>query len=110
MDTQYSSGDEFKKAYKSDIENIYKQLQENPQQKIGNSDMSYEDAIEYFDHYIEGVDFSDGISDEDITTRGLRENFAEAFSIIEDSNQNKSNEIFKELFPNTTNYVCNICE
>ena len=71
--------------------------------------MSYKKALTYFKHYLEGTNFSDGIDEKDVTARGARENYAEAFSIINDSNDNQSNEIFKELFPNTVNSVAFSC-
>lgn len=104
-----SESQEFRNAYLTDLKAINEKLKENPSQKIGNSDMSYKEALSYFDHYMEGTDFSDGIDEKDITARGARENYAEAFSIVNDQNENYSNEIFKELFPNTVNTVAFSC-
>ena len=44
-----------------------KNLKENPNETIGDSDMTYAEAKEYFKHYIEGADFTDGIDEKDIT-------------------------------------------
>lgn len=104
-----SESEEFRNAYLADLKAINEKLKENPDQKIGNSDMSYKEALSYFDHYIEGTDFTDGIDEKDITARGARENYAEAFSIINDKNNNESNEIFKELFANSVNTVAFSC-
>ena len=104
-----SESQEFRSAYLADLKEIEAKLKENPNQKIGDSDMTYKEALVYFDHYIEGTDFSDGIDEKDVTARGARENYAEAFSIVNDQNENYSNEIFKELFPNTVNTVAFSC-
>lgn len=104
-----SESQEFRSAYLTDLKAINEKLKENPSQKIGNSDMTYKEAINYFDHYLEGANFTDGIDEKDVTARGARENYAEAFSIVNDSNNNYSNEIFKELFPNTVNNVAFSC-
>ena len=100
---------EFRNAYLADLKEINEKLKENPNQKIGNSDMTYKEALSYFDHYIEGADFSDGINEKDVTARGARENYAEAFSVLNDLNENYSNEIFKELFSNSVNTVAFSC-
>ena len=63
--------------------------------------MSYLDAKEYFKHYIEGVDFTDGISSKDITRRGARENFAESYSTIFDENPSEVNGIYASIFSNS---------
>ena len=104
-----SESDEFRKAYLADLKAINEKLKENPNQKIGNSDMSYKEALVYFDHYLEGADFTDGINEKDVTARGARENYAEAFSILNDKNENESNKIFKELFSNSVNTVAFSC-
>lgn len=104
-----SEKDEFRKAYKEDLEYIYEQLQDNPNEKIGDSDMTYREAVAYFSHYMEGVDFSDGISNSDVTAKGARENYAEAFSVLNDTEENASNSIFKALFSNSVNQVSLDC-
>ena len=55
----------------------------------------------YLRHYVDGVNFEDGISEEDITRTGLRENFAECFSTIVDEHPSEINSIYSELFKNT---------
>lgn len=105
LDLGVSSSEAFKSAYKKDLENIFASLNDNPDNKIGNSDMTIKDGIEYFKHYLEGADFTDGIDESDITKRGLRENFAESFSIIFDGEKSEVNEIYGELFKNSINAV-----
>ena len=104
-----SAENDFRAAYLKDLKELAKQLDKNPDAKIGNSDMTYAEAIKYFDHYIEGVDFSDGIDQKDITLTGAKENYAEAFSILNDSFDNESNNIFTELFSNTMEEVRKDC-
>lgn len=104
-----SKEEDFRNAYLKDLQALAKQLEKNPNKKIGNSNMSYKEAIEYFDHYLEGVDFADGIDQEDITVTGAKENYAEAFSILNDSFDNESNNIFAELFSNTMEEVLKDC-
>lgn len=104
-----SEKDEFRAAYKEDLEYIYEQLQANPDGKIGDSDMTYREAVSYFSHYMDGADFSDGISNKDITAKGARENYAEAFSVINDTEENASNNIFRTLFSNSINQVSLDC-
>lgn len=104
-----SKEEDFRNAYLKDLKNLEKQLNENPDKKIGKSDMSYQEAIRYFDHYMEDVDFSDGIDENDITITGAKENYAEAFSILNDSFDNDSNDIFAEIFSNTIEEVRKDC-
>jgi len=108
LDKGVSSSNAFKKAYLSDLKNLYSMLQSNPEAEIDGSDMTYADSVEYFKHYMEGVDFTDGIDEEDITRTGLRENFAESFSNIFDSNKTKVNEIYSTIFANSTEAVKNL--
>lgn len=104
-----SKSDEFRSAYMSDLEAIYEQLILNPDEKVGESDMTYKEAVEYFAHYMEGVDFSDGIDEKDITDKGAKENYAEAFSIINDTEYNASNHIFETLFEHSIKQVAVDC-
>ena len=105
IDKDISSSADYKKAYFNDLKAIEKQLNENPDALIPGSDMTYRDAMVYFDHYYEGADFSDGIDKSDVTRRGLRENFAESYATVYDNKESKVNEIYASLFPNATNYV-----
>lgn len=105
LDTNISSSDEYKEAYYNDLKALEKQLKENPDAKIAGSDMTYKEAMVYFDHYYEGADFSDGIDKSDVTRRGLRENFAESYATVKDNKQSEVNEIYSALFPNTTEFV-----
>lgn len=105
LDTDISSSNAYKQAYLNDLKAIEKQLKENPDAKIAGSDMTYKEAMIYFDHYYEGADFSDGIDESDVTRRGLRENFAESYATVCDNNISDVNEIYKALFPTTTEYV-----
>ncbi len=98
VDKELSTGKKFKKAYLSDLKQIYSLLQ-NGNAKVCGENLN--DMLEYLKHYTEGVDFSDGIDGDDITREGLRENFAECFSTIVDSHPTKINKIFSALFPNT---------
>jgi hypothetical protein len=75
-----------------------KNLKENPDETIGDSNMTYAQAKEYFKHYIEGTDFTDGIDEKDITRTGARENFAESYSTIFDSSPSEVNDIYSDLF------------
>lgn len=104
-----SKSSTFRAAYLTDLKAINEKLVQNPNAKIGDSDMTYKEAIEYFDHYLEGVDFSDGISEDDVSITGAKENYAEAFSILNDSFNNESNNIFAELFSNTLEQVRKDC-
>ena len=105
LDTNISSSKEYKQAYLADLKSIEEQLKQNPDAKIGNSDMTYREAMIYFDHYYEGADFSDGIDENDVTRRGLRENFAESYATVFDNCKSDVNAIYKALFPNTTDFV-----
>lgn len=105
IDKDISSSADYKKAYFNDLKDIEKQLNENPDALIPGSDMTYRDAMVYFDHYYEGADFSDGIDKSDVTRRGLRENFAESYATVYDNKESKVNEIYASLFPHTTDYV-----
>lgn len=101
LDEDYSETSFFRSAYLEDLEEFEKNLAQNPNKKIGTSDMTYLEAKEYFKHYIEGSDFSDGIDSKDITRRGARENFAESFSTIFDDNPSEVNEIYASIFSNS---------
>ncbi len=105
IDKDISSSDDFKSAYYEDLKDIEKHMNENPDEKIQGSDMTYRDAMVYFDHYYEGADFSDGIDKSDVTRRGLRENFAEAYATVYDNKKSEVNDIYSALFPHTTDYV-----
>ena len=100
---------DFRMAYLNDLQDIQEQLEKNPNAKIGDSDMTYKEALKYFEHYMEGVDFSDGIDAKDITTTGAKENYAEAFSVLNDGFENESNFIFAELFSNSMDQVLKDC-
>ena len=98
VDDELSTTDSFKKAYLTDLKRIEKML------STENASICGEDlktTLIYLKHYMEGVNFEDGISEDDITRTGLRENFAECFSTIMDENPTKINEIYSTLFPNT---------
>ncbi len=108
IDKKYSKSKSFKNAYRTDLEEFARNLEENPDRKIANSDMTYKEAKDYFKHYIEGAYFSDGIDNSDVTKTGRREQWAEAFSIAFDQSENKANAIHKALFKNTYNKFCEI--
>lgn len=99
VDDGLSSSSEFKSAYLKDLKRIEKMLKECPDLRFQG--MTLNEILEYEKHYFEGSDFSRGISENDVTRRGLRENFAECFSTITDNHPSKINEIFAFLFPNT---------
>ncbi|MBR3604607.1 MAG: hypothetical protein IKL52_01095 [Candidatus Gastranaerophilales bacterium] len=103
LDDGLSQTSHFENAFLEDLKELEKNLTQNPYAKIGKSDMSYLDAKEYFKHYIEGVDFTDGISSKDITKRGARENFAESYSTIFDENPSEVNGIYASIFSNSIN-------
>ena len=105
LDTNISSSEAYKEAYYNDLKEIERHLKENPDEKIAGSDMTYRDAMVYFDHYYEGADFSDGITKDDVTRRGLRENFAESYATVCDNCESGVNAIYSELFPNSTAFV-----
>ncbi len=98
VDNELSSTDTFKQAYLADLKNIYSMLQQDDAKVCGEN---VKEMMAYLKHYVEGVNFEDGIDESDITREGLRENFAECFSTIVDSNPAKINEIYSSLFPNT---------
>ena len=98
IDNELSSTEEFKQAYLADLEAIEAMLQ-NPNAQIKGHDLR--EIIFYLRHYVDGVNFEDGISEEDITRTGLRENFAECFSTIVDEHPSEINEIYSTLFKNT---------
>ena len=108
FDKGYSNSYTFKKAFLADLLEFEKNLLENPDEKIPGSDMTYQDAKEYFKHYLEGVNFSDGIDETDLTVRGLRENFAESFSTICDTSESEVNHIYTSLFSNSVETVENL--
>lgn len=91
----FSQTDSFKSAYCADLKNIEKMLSEN----TNNAELK--ETLAYLKHYIEGVNFADGIDENDVTARGLKENFAECFSTVVDENPSKINEIYSKLFKNT---------
>lgn len=97
IDKEYSTSESFKQAYLQDLTDISKKLDEAEGDEL--SDLKA--TIYYFKHYMEGVDFSDGIDEKDITREGLRENFAECFSTIVDDKPSKVNSIYTYLFPHT---------
>ncbi|MBQ9246788.1 hypothetical protein IJ182_11050 [bacterium] len=98
LDKEYSTTNEFKEAYLQDLKAIHSMLQDENAEVCGEN---LEEMIVYLKHYIEGVNFEDGIDETDITREGLRENFAECFSTLADSNPTKINEIYSTLFPHT---------
>ena len=98
IDDEYSTTDAFKQAYLRDLKNI-DGLLDDPNSKICGEDTL--EMVNYLHHYMEGVNFQDGIDESDITREGLRENFAECFSTLADSHPTKINEIYAALFPNT---------
>lgn len=99
VDDGLSQSDEFKNAYLADLKTILSILSAYPDAKI--NDISLVEILKYQKHYLDGVNFTDGIDETDVTRRGLRENFAECFSTIVDSNHSKINGIFAALFPNS---------
>lgn len=105
LDKGASQSASFREAYLKDLKNLEKMLNENPNQTIGNSTMTANEALEYFKHYLEGTDFADGIDENDLTKRGLREGFAEAFSSVFDSKRSEVNAIYEELFKNSCETV-----
>ena len=98
IDKELSTTEEFRKAFLKDLEVIHTMLI-NPNAQIEGENLR--ESLFYLKHYVEGVNFEDGISEEDITRTGLRENFAECFSTIVDANPSKINKIFSTLFTNT---------
>ena len=98
IDKELSTSAAFKNAYLRDLENIYILL-DDPDTLIEGEKLR--ESLFYLKHYVDGVNFEDGISEEDITRTGLRENFAECFSTIVDMSPSKINKIFSTLFPNT---------
>lgn len=103
LDKGHSSNPRFVNAYLKDLKNIEEKLKNG--EKVHSRDVK--DMVVYLKHYMEGVDFSDGIDRRDISREGLRENFAECFSTIVDENPSEINEIFKEMFPNTMKQTLN---
>ena len=71
----------------------------NPNSQIEGEDLKQ--ILLILRHYVDGVNFEDGISEEDVTRTSLRKNFAECFSTMVDSNPSKRNKIFSNLFTNT---------
>ena len=98
IDDELSSTDEFKQAYFADLKAIETMLEDENAQINGHN---LREMIFYLRHYVDGVNFEDGISEEDITRTGLRENFAECFSTIVDEHPSEINEIYSTLFKNT---------
>lgn len=91
----FSQTTAFKKAYYADLKDIEKRLKDNP------DDKDLKDELVYLKHYMEGVNFEDGIDENDITSRGLKENFAECFSTTVDEHPSKINGIYSDLFKNS---------
>jgi|GEM_PF-4210267 len=85
----------FKKAYVSDLKVAAAALRSAPD----NSELK--SKLEYLKHYTQGADFSTPISEKDVTSRGLKEMFAECFSMIADDHPSEINKVFRELFPNS---------
>ena len=98
IDKELSTTEEFRNAFLKDLQAIHSMLI-NPNPQI--EDENLRESLFYLKHYVEGVNFEDGISEDDITRTGLRENFAECFSTIIDPNPSKINKIFSTLFTNT---------
>lgn len=98
IDKELSTTDEFKKAYLADLK-VIEEMLEDENAQINGRDLR--ETLHYLKHYVDGVNFEDGISEEDITRTGLRENFAECFSTIVDENPSEINEIYSTLFKNT---------
>ena len=98
VDDELSTTNAFKQAYLADLKAIEQMLQ-TPDAEIFGKNLR--EMIFYLKHYVEGVNFEDGISEDDIVRAGLRENFAECFSTLVDSNPSKINQIFSTLFCNT---------
>lgn len=98
LDEEYSQTEAFQAAYLQDLMNIEAALKD-PNSKVCGEDLR--EMLVYLKHYTEGADFSDGIDESDVTREGLRENFAECFSTMADSNPSKINQIYAALFPNT---------
>ncbi len=106
VDNELSVTEEYKKAYYTDLKNIEKAMN-NPNAEINGKKLS--DMTEYLRHYTEGADFSDGIDEKDVTREGVRENFAECFSNIVDTDKSEINEIYLSLFPNCARMVKSFC-
>ena len=98
LDDEFSTSDAFIAAYMQDLEQIDLLLKSGVKEIYGED---LEEMIKYLKHYMEGVDFSDGIDKNDLTREGLRENFAECVSTITDDCPSKINYIYSALFPNT---------
>ncbi len=100
IDKELSTTEIFKSAYLKDLKNLEFALKEGNSTVYGEN---LQEMVNYLHHYIEGVNFEDGIDESDISREGLRENFAECFSTMSDSSPSKINLIFSALFPNTMN-------
>ena len=98
IDKELSTTEEFRNAFLKDLEVIHTMLID-PNAQIEGENLR--ESLFYLKHYVDGVNFEDGISEEDITRTGLRENFAECFSTIVDAHPSKINKIFSTLFTNT---------
>lgn len=105
IDSKHSRSEKFKSAFLADLLEFERNLLVNPKDKIDGSDMTYKQAKDYFKHYLEDVDFSDGIDRRDITRAGLRENFAESFSVLFDSSESEVNDIYSSIFLNSIQAV-----
>lgn len=108
VDNRYSRSEDFKTAFLADLLEFERNLLVNPNEKIEGSDMTYKEAKEYFKHYLEDVDFSNGIDKRDLSREGLRENFAESFSIAFDSSKSEVNDIYTSIFSNSVETVENM--
>ena len=95
IDKDLSTTEEFRNAFLKDLKAIHTLLI-NPNAQIEGENLR--ESLFYLKHYVEGVNFEDGISEDDITRTGLRENFAECFSTIVDLHPSKINKIFATLF------------
>lgn len=103
IDEEYSTSKKFQQAYLADLKDIEKKLHDEEQS--GSNGLGK--MVSYLKHYMEGVDFSDGIDENDISREGLRENFAECFSTIADEHPSEINSIFASLFPRSMEQTLN---
>lgn len=107
LDEELSSTDEFVSAYAHDLCVIEKAIKEGCETIHGRD---LQEVLTYLKHYTEGADFSNGITEDDITREGLRENFAECFSTLVDSEASEINEIFADLFLNSISATKKLCD
>jgi hypothetical protein len=92
LGNDFSQTKKFRKSYYADLKRIEKSLKK---------DVTLNQLLEYLKHYTEGADFSSKITKKDVTERGLKENFAECFSMIADTNPSQINQLYANLFPNS---------